>query len=65
MAHEFKVDQEVMSCIGPMEHRDCEKVAKLHRASMGNSLWAQLGEKFLVELYRGLIDNCRFLGFVY
>jgi ribosomal protein S18 acetylase RimI-like enzyme len=32
---------------------------------MGNSLWAQLGQRFLTELYRGLVDSPYFLGFVY
>ncbi len=48
-----------------MQNRDAERVAALHHAAMGNSLWARLGEGFLAELYRGLIDSPHFLGFVY
>ena len=44
---------------------DVPRVAELHHAAMGNSLWAKLGQRFLCELYRGLINNDRFLGFVY
>jgi hypothetical protein len=54
-----------MARIRSMEHRDCIRVAELHGTAMGNSLWAQLGQRFLVELYRGLIDSPLFLGFVY
>lgn len=61
----FPVDAEVMGRIRPMQHRDAPRVAELHQAAMGNSLWAKLGPRFLTELYRGLIDNPRFLGFVY
>jgi hypothetical protein len=48
-----------------MQYHDAEGVARLHKAAMGESLWARLGRDFLVEIYRGLIDNPRFLGFVY
>lgn len=61
----FVVDDEVMDRIRPMEHRDAGRVAELHGAAMGDSLWARLGHRFLTELYRGLVDNPRFLGFVY
>ena len=54
-----------MARIRAIEHRDCERVAELHAAAMGNSLWAQLGHRFLTELYRGLVDTPYFLGFVY
>jgi ribosomal protein S18 acetylase RimI-like enzyme len=61
----FKVEPAVMSRIRAMEHRDCVRVAEMHETAMGTSLWAQLGSRFLVELYRGLIDSPCFLGFVY
>lgn len=61
----FPVDPEVMGRIRPMQNVDAPRVAELHHAAMGNSLWAKLGLPFLTELYRGLIDNPRFLGFVY
>ena len=61
----FPVDAEVMAAIRPMQNVDAPRVAELHHAAMGNSLWAKLGIGFLTELYRGLIDNPRFLGFVY
>ena len=61
----FTIDDEVMGRIRPMQHRDAARVAELHQAAMGNSLWAKLGHRFLTELYRGLIDNPRFIAFVY
>ena len=61
----FPVDPAVLAAIRPMQNRDAEPVAALHEAAMGSSLWAQLGRRFLVELYRGLVDSPYFLGFVY
>jgi ribosomal protein S18 acetylase RimI-like enzyme len=61
----FPVDPEVMSSIRAMRMVDVDRVAELHEAAMGNSLWAKLGTRFLSQLYRGLINNRRFLGFVY
>ena len=61
----FTVDPAVMAAIRPMQMRDIERVAELHHAAMGNSLWAKLGQGFLRQLYRGLINNDRFLAFVY
>ncbi len=61
----FVVDPQVMGQIRPMQNRDAEAVARLHIAAMGQSLWARLGKRFLVELYRGLVDSPHFLGFVY
>ncbi len=54
-----------MQCIRPMRHMDAERVAELHHAAMGKSLWARLGRRFLTELYRGLVESPLFLGFVY
>ncbi len=48
-----------------MQYRDCGAVARLHEAAMGDSLWARLGRRFLIELYRGLVESPRFLAFVY
>ncbi len=48
-----------------MRYMDAERVAELHQAAMGNSLWAKLGRPFLTELYRGLVESPLFLGFVY
>ena len=61
----FPVDPDVMARIRPMQFRDADRVAELHHAAMGRSLWAQLGVPFLSALYRGLIDIPSFLGFVY
>jgi ribosomal protein S18 acetylase RimI-like enzyme len=61
----FSPDPTVLSRIRAIEHRDCIRLAELHSDAMGDSLWAQLGQRFLVELYRGLIDSPYFLGFVY
>lgn len=65
MPKSFPLDPDVMDRIRPMQHRDAARVAELHQAAMGNSLWAKLGHRFLTELYRGLVDNPRFLAFVY
>jgi len=59
------VDPVVMDRIRPMQYIDARRVAELHHAAMGNSLWSKLGLRFLRELYRGLIEDERFLGFVY
>ncbi len=67
-AHEprpFALDPEVCAGIRPMQNRDAARVAELHSAAMGDSLWAKLGERFLTELYKGLIDSPHFLGFVF
>ena len=65
MPRPFTVDPAVMDRIRPMQFRDAPVVAAMHQAAMGNSLWAKLGHGFLTELYRGLIEDSRFLGFVY
>jgi len=61
----FSVDPTVMAAIRPMAKRDAERVAQLHHAAMGQSTWAKLGRRFLRALYASLIDDHRFLGFVY
>ena len=61
----FPVDPDVLSRIRPMQWRDLSRVATLHRAAMGNSLWARLGLDFLTAVYRGLITHPSFIGFVY
>lgn len=61
----FPVDPAVLAAIRPMQYRDAADAARLHEQAMGDSLWAKLGQGFLTELYRGLIDNRHFLGFVY
>lgn len=61
----FPVDPEVIGRIRPMQYRDAERVAELHHAAMGNSLWAMLGQPFLASLYRALVDSPLFFGFVY
>lgn len=54
-----------MAAIRPMKETDVHRIAELHAAAMGNSLWAQLGERFLRNLYRALLITPQFLGFVY
>jgi len=54
-----------MDRIRPMMSIDIDRVAALHHAAMGESLWAKLGVPFLRTLYQGLINSDRFLGFVY
>lgn len=61
----FEADPAVMTRIRPMQARDAPRVAALHQAAMGNSLWARLGVRFLTVLYRTLVDSDRFLAFVY
>ena len=65
MARPFAVDPTIMTRIRPMMSIDIPTVVEMHTAAMGESLWARLGPKFLQALYSGLIDNDRFLGFVY
>lgn len=65
MIKPFPVDPDVMSRIRPMQYRDADRVAQLHHAAMGTSLWAQLGPEFLGALYRCLVDSPSFLAFVY
>lgn len=61
----FDVDPAVMSRIRPMQYTDAVVVAGMHHAAMGNSLWSKLGVSFLTEIYRGLLEDARFVGFVY
>ncbi len=61
----FQVNPEVMERIRPMLALDTPQVAALHQAAMGRSTWALLGLEFLQALYASLIDDDRFLGFVY
>lgn len=65
MISPFPVDSEVLGRIRPLQYRDAERVAELHEAAMGRSLWAQLGRPFLAALYRAMVDSPLFLGFVY
>ena len=65
MPKPFVVMPEVMAAIRPMQKDDVARIAQLHAAAMGNSLWAQLGERFLRNLYRALLKTPQFLGFVY
>ena len=61
----FEVDPEQLQRIRPMARADLPEVVRLHRAAMGTSLWARLGERFLLRLYRALLLDPDFLGFVY
>lgn len=61
----FPVDPEVMAAIRPTQPRDVSRLAALHRAAMGSSLWAQLGTPFLMTLYRALLEQPDFISFVY
>lgn len=61
----FEVDPLVMDCIRPMRAPDTNRVAELHHAAMGSSLWATLGLSFLRTVYKVLIDDDQFFGFVY
>ncbi len=61
----FTADIDVLKRIRPMCLADVHRVAHLHHQAMGKSLWAQLGQRFLREIYRGMIETPQFLGFVY
>ena len=61
----FVANIEVLSAIRPMHKEDIPRVAHLHKAAMGNSLWGTLGERFLRNIYRGMLSSPLFLGFVY
>jgi len=54
-----------MAAIRPMRATDTDRVAQLHHAAMGTSLWATLGMRFLRAVYKALINDPDFLGFVY
>jgi RimJ/RimL family protein N-acetyltransferase len=54
-----------MAQIRPTQARDVLEIADLHHAAMGESLWARVGLRFLRTVYRALIDDERFLSFVY
>lgn len=61
----FHVDPEIINRIRPMQFRDAARVAELHHAAMGRSLWAKLGTTFLREVYKALVDCPLSLCFVY
>jgi ribosomal protein S18 acetylase RimI-like enzyme len=61
----FPTDPAVLAAIRPGQHRDARDLARLHSAAMGNSLWAQLGPRFLQTLYEQLLQTEGFLCFVY
>lgn len=61
----FEPNIEVLKRIRPMNRSDVARVAFLHHQAMGKSLWAQLGQRFLREIYRGMLETPSFLGFVY
>ena len=61
----FEPNIEVLKRIRPMCEADVRRVAELHHRAMGKSLWAQLGQRFLREIYRGMLTTPSFLGFVY
>ena len=65
MIRPFTVQPHVMEAIRPMRRSDVPRVAQLHAAAMGNSLWATLGESFLRNIYRSMLKTDDFLGFVY
>lgn len=65
MSTAFDLQPDVVAQIRPMMAIDVHRVAALHHADMGNSLWAQLGLGFLTSLYQALINSDRFIAFVY
>ena len=64
-ASPFPCDPEVMARILRMTPSHVPHVARLHHQSMGTSLWARLGVPFLEALYRGLLADPGFVGYVY
>ena len=65
MIRPFVVNEDVLEHIRPMTPSDIPRIAHLHKAAMGNSLWGTLGERFLRNIYRGMLKSPLFLGFVY
>lgn len=65
MPKPFAVNPAVLHNIRPMRWTDVPRVAELHHAAMGKSLWAQLGQGFLREIYRALLCTNEFIAFVY
>ena len=65
MTRPFVVNDDVLAAIRPMLKTDIPRVAYLHKEAMGNSLWATLGDRFLRNIYRGMLNSPLFLGFVY
>lgn len=65
MINPFPVDPDVLARIRPIQYRDASRVAELHAAAMGTSLWARLGVAFLTELYKAMVDSPFFIGFVF
>jgi len=61
----YKIDPERMRAIRRMESRDISDVARMHRSSMGRSLWGRMGLGFLRRMYAALLDQPEFLAFVY
>ena len=61
----FEVDPVVLDHMLPLRIEHLGEVCRLHAAAMGNSLWAQLGPSFLDRVYRGLIADPDFVGFVF
>ena len=61
----FTVDLDVLANIRTMCVEDLPDVCRLHAAAMGRSLWAQLGQRFLREVYAGLLLHADFVGYVY
>jgi len=47
------------------EHRDVAAIASLHAELVPSSLWAELGPAFLRTLYASLVNDPRFVSFVY
>jgi hypothetical protein len=61
----FVVDPRVMARIRPTQVTDTKAIARLHKTAMGQSLWARIGPRFLSAMYLALVDDERFLSFVY
>ncbi len=61
----FEVDPVVLEHMHPMGVEHVDDVCRLHTAAMGNSLWAQLGPSFLRRVYRALIADPDFVGYVF
>jgi hypothetical protein len=61
----FEIDPVALAKMRPMAIEHVDDVCRLHQAAMGTSLWARLGPGFLRRIYRALIDDADFIGFVY
>jgi hypothetical protein len=65
MPASYPIDPKVLAGIRPMELGDVDSVSAIHAQMMGTTLWGQLGEPFLQEIYKALLAHPSFIAYVY